>query len=103
MSRLNSLLIRLPVPASFPIFRQNNTYHNTYHTFNNYTHYHKLFSVKSNTILVATTNNNIFSSLRSYSAEAGLTRSNIEARIIDILKSFDKVDPTKVRSFIQDF
>jgi len=36
---------------------------------------------------------------RFYSAEGGLSRQNIEARIIDILKSFDKVDPTKVFFF----
>ncbi|CAG8499069.1 6242_t:CDS:2 [Diversispora eburnea] len=48
--------------------------------------------INTNTI----TTDNIFFSPRFYSAEAGLTRSNIEERIIDIIKSFDKVDPKKV-------
>ncbi|KAH8551454.1 acyl carrier protein-like protein [Umbelopsis sp. PMI_123] len=33
---------------------------------------------------------------RFYSAGAGLDRSDIESRILDILKGFDKIDPTKV-------
>ncbi|CAH1762777.1 585_t:CDS:2 [Entrophospora sp. SA101] len=36
------------------------------------------------------------SSLRFYSDVSTLTRENIEARILDILKAFDKVDPSKV-------
>ncbi|CAG8523395.1 1735_t:CDS:2 [Funneliformis mosseae] len=40
----------------------------------------------------------ITSQQRFYSAEGGLSRQTIEARIIDILKGFDKVDPTKVSS-----
>ncbi|GBB93190.1 hypothetical protein RclHR1_02130003 [Rhizophagus clarus] len=35
---------------------------------------------------------------RYYSAESGLSRQNIESRIIDIVKAFDKVDETKVNS-----
>ncbi|CAG8640853.1 12152_t:CDS:1, partial [Cetraspora pellucida] len=37
----------------------------------------------------------IISSQSLYSTTAGLSRSNIEARIMEILKSFDKVDSTK--------
>ncbi|RHZ75611.1 hypothetical protein Glove_212g41 [Diversispora epigaea] len=92
MNKLNSLLLRPPLPASFFIFRQS----------------HILVKSDSKRIPITTTTNNtttnantiitnnIFFSPRFYSAEAGLTRSNIEARIIDIIKSFDKVDPKKV-------
>ncbi|RUS15371.1 hypothetical protein BC938DRAFT_476976 [Jimgerdemannia flammicorona] len=31
-----------------------------------------------------------------YSASTSLSHSNIESRVLDILKSFNKVDPTKV-------
>ncbi|KAL1961221.1 hypothetical protein VTO42DRAFT_3167 [Malbranchea cinnamomea] len=35
--------------------------------------------------------------LRSYSAPAGLTKSEVEGRIVDLLKNFDKVsDPSKI-------
>lgn len=34
---------------------------------------------------------------RFYSAGAGLDRNDIESRILDILKGFDKIDPSKVR------
>ncbi|KKZ68431.1 NADH dehydrogenase (ubiquinone) 1 alpha/beta subcomplex 1 [[Emmonsia] crescens] len=35
--------------------------------------------------------------IRSYSAPAGLTQSEIEGRIVDLLKNFDKVsDPSKI-------
>ncbi|RUS23137.1 acyl carrier protein-like protein [Endogone sp. FLAS-F59071] len=33
---------------------------------------------------------------RLYSASAGLSRSDIESRVLDILKGFDKVEPSKV-------
>ncbi|KAI8575808.1 hypothetical protein K450DRAFT_260002 [Umbelopsis ramanniana AG] len=33
---------------------------------------------------------------RFYSAGAGLDRSDIESRILEILKGFDKIDPSKV-------
>lgn len=36
-------------------------------------------------------------SLRAYSAASGLSKGDIEARIYDVLKSFEKVDPAKVR------
>ncbi|EEH08896.1 conserved hypothetical protein [Histoplasma capsulatum var. duboisii H88] len=37
--------------------------------------------------------------IRSYSAPAGLTHSEIEGRIVDLLKNFDKVsDPSKITS-----
>ncbi|OJD22008.1 acyl carrier protein [Blastomyces percursus] len=37
--------------------------------------------------------------IRSYSAPAGLTQSEIEGRIVDLLKNFDKVsDPSKITS-----
>lgn len=32
----------------------------------------------------------------SYSAAAGLSRSDIESRVLDVLKSFEKVNQTKV-------
>ncbi|KAK2741820.1 hypothetical protein FQN55_008194 [Onygenales sp. PD_40] len=38
-------------------------------------------------------------SIRSYSAPAGLTQTEIEGRIVDLLKNFDKVsDPSKITS-----
>ena len=37
---------------------------------------------------------------RSYSAEAGLTRETISARILEVLTSFEKVDPAKVRGLV---
>ncbi|CAB4401298.1 acyl carrier protein [Rhizophagus irregularis DAOM 181602=DAOM 197198] len=40
----------------------------------------------------------VTSQQRYYSAESGLSRQNIESRIIDIVKAFDKVDETKVNS-----
>jgi NADH dehydrogenase (ubiquinone) 1 alpha/beta subcomplex 1 len=33
---------------------------------------------------------------RFYSAGAGLDRSDVESRILEILKGFDKIDPSKV-------
>ncbi|CAG8635124.1 11757_t:CDS:2 [Acaulospora colombiana] len=60
-------------PAGFSIFRQ--------HTY---------------TQRPALVNPKTYLSQRFYSADTTLSRSNIETRIIDILKSFDKVDPTKV-------
>lgn len=33
---------------------------------------------------------------RFYSAAAGLDRSDVESRILEILKGFDKIDPAKV-------
>ncbi|QSS63609.1 acyl carrier protein, partial [Histoplasma capsulatum] len=37
--------------------------------------------------------------IRSYSSPAGLTHSEIEGRIVDLLKNFDKVsDPSKITS-----
>src|SRR5436190_22375302 len=57
------------------------------------------------TLALLSSPNNIYSSKsrniitpqqRFYSAEGGLSRQNIESRIIDIVKSFDKVDPIKV-------
>ena len=40
------------------------------------------------------------STQRYYSAESGLSRQNIESRIIDIVKAFDKVDETKVLNLL---
>lgn len=37
-----------------------------------------------------------FNVVRSYSAEAGLTREIIQSRILEVLTSFEKVDPVKV-------
>lgn len=34
----------------------------------------------------------------SYSAAAGLNKEQITTRVLDVLKSFEKVDPAKVRS-----
>ncbi|CAG8565239.1 9185_t:CDS:2 [Acaulospora morrowiae] len=69
-ARTNTFLFR---PAGFSILRQNaNKQH--------------LVPVKSRIIPFQ----------KSYSAKASLSHSNIESRIIEILKSFDKVDPTKV-------
>ena len=34
---------------------------------------------------------------RAYSAAAGLSRESIQERILDVLTSFEKVDPAKVR------
>lgn len=39
-----------------------------------------------------------FAPLRFYAASAGLSKSDIESRIFDVLKTFEKVDPSKVRS-----
>lgn len=33
---------------------------------------------------------------RSYSAAAGLSREDVQTRVLDVLKSFEKVDPSKV-------
>lgn len=35
-----------------------------------------------------------------YSAAAGLDHGQIEARVLDVLKSFEKVDPSKVGAFL---
>lgn len=37
---------------------------------------------------------------RFYSAAAGLSKQDIEARILDVLKSFEKVDAAKVRALL---
>ena len=39
-----------------------------------------------------------FAPVRFYAASAGLSKSDIETRIVDVLKTFEKVDPSKVRS-----
>lgn len=36
---------------------------------------------------------------RLYSASASLSRSDIESRVLDILKGFDKVEPSKVKTY----
>ncbi|KAJ3895022.1 acyl carrier protein-like protein [Lentinula edodes] len=36
--------------------------------------------------------------LRPYSAAAGLSKSDIELRVLDVLKGFEKVDPSKLTS-----
>ncbi|CAJ0837353.1 7121_t:CDS:2 [Entrophospora sp. SA101] len=64
-------------------------------------HNAKKFDTLSTTKITKTTVNPFgfylsSSFLRSYSDAAALTRENIEARILDILKAFDKVDPSKV-------
>ncbi|KAF8601767.1 acyl carrier protein [Ceratobasidium sp. AG-I] len=33
---------------------------------------------------------------RSYSAAAGLSQADIQTRVLDVLKSFEKVDPAKI-------
>lgn len=38
-----------------------------------------------------------FTPVRFYAASAGLSKSDIEARIVDVLKTFEKVEPAKVR------
>ena len=38
-----------------------------------------------------------FTPVRFYAASAGLSKSDIESRIVDVLKTFEKVDPSKVR------
>lgn len=38
-----------------------------------------------------------FTPVRFYAASAGLSKSDIESRILDVLKTFEKVDPSKVR------
>ena len=38
-----------------------------------------------------------FAPVRFYAASAGLSKSDIESRIADVLKTFEKVDPAKVR------
>ena len=38
-----------------------------------------------------------FAPVRFYAASAGLSKSDIESRIVDVLKTFEKVDPSKVR------
>lgn len=40
-----------------------------------------------------------FAPVRFYAASAGLSKSDIEARVVDVLKTFEKVDPSKVRCF----
>ena len=35
----------------------------------------------------------------AFSASAGLTKEDITARVFDVLKGFEKVDPTKVCNF----
>lgn len=40
-----------------------------------------------------------FTPVRFYAASAGLSKSDIETRVVDVLKTFEKVDPSKVRSF----
>jgi hypothetical protein len=37
-----------------------------------------------------------FTPVRFYAASAGLSKSDIESRIVDVLKTFEKVDPSKV-------
>ncbi|SNX84182.1 probable ACP1 - mitochondrial acyl-carrier protein [Melanopsichium pennsylvanicum] len=37
-----------------------------------------------------------FAPVRFYAASAGLSKSDIETRIVDVLKTFEKVDPSKV-------
>ncbi len=39
-----------------------------------------------------------FTPVRFYAASAGLSKSDIESRIVDVLKTFEKVDPSKVRT-----
>ena len=39
-----------------------------------------------------------FAPVRFYAASAGLSKSDIETRIVDVLKTFEKVDPSKVRT-----
>ena len=34
---------------------------------------------------------------RSYSAATGLSKDDIQTRVLDVIKSFEKVDPTKVK------
>lgn len=38
-----------------------------------------------------------FTPVRFYAASSGLSKSDIESRIVDVLKTFEKVDPSKVR------
>lgn len=38
----------------------------------------------------------------AYSASAGLSSSDIQTRILDVLKSFEKVDPSKASPMKQD-
>lgn len=42
-------------------------------------------------------------SLRQYSAVSKVTPAEIDERVLNILKAFDKVDPTKVRALIKSF
>lgn len=37
-----------------------------------------------------------FASVRFYAASAGLSKSDIESRVMDVLKTFEKVNPGKV-------
>uniref|UniRef100_A0A1D1YE30 Acyl carrier protein n=1 Tax=Anthurium amnicola TaxID=1678845 RepID=A0A1D1YE30_9ARAE len=89
MSRFTvNTLFRLK-PAGFSVFQQQKNYNKS-------------------TLALLSSPNNIHSSTKSriimtsmqryYSAESGLSRQNIESRIIDIVKAFDKVDETKVNS-----
>jgi NADH dehydrogenase (ubiquinone) 1 alpha/beta subcomplex 1 len=36
----------------------------------------------------------------AFSAAAGLTKEEITTRVLDVLKGFEKVDPTKVRNAV---
>lgn len=42
-----------------------------------------------------------YSPRAAFSAAAGLPKSEIEARILDLLKSFEKVDPAKVCTMLE--
>jgi NADH dehydrogenase (ubiquinone) 1 alpha/beta subcomplex 1 len=76
-------------PAGFSIFQQKNFIKPTLLSSN---HIHS-----SKSKIIAT------SQQRYYSAESGLSRQNIESRIIDIVKAFDKVDETKVLNLLNSF
>lgn len=43
-----------------------------------------------------TLNSAIFSQTRGYAASSGLSEQEIQNRIIEVLRSFEKVDPAKV-------
>ncbi|RIA90795.1 acyl carrier protein-like protein [Glomus cerebriforme] len=89
MNKFSSKTLFRLKPAGFSIFHQQK----------------KIF-IKPPLALLSSPNNTYFSKARAiitsqqryYSAEGGLSRQNIESRIIDIVKAFDKVDESKVNS-----
>jgi hypothetical protein len=82
-------LFRLKPPAGFSIFQQQKNFIRPTLALSSPNNIYSPKYLSKSRIIIG-------SQQRFYSAEGGLSRQNIESRIIDIVKSFDKVDPIKV-------